>query len=294
MSYNSKYKGAEIDAKLDTIGKTPVVEHGTNDTTFELTPNVIHKWDVVSSLALTMPLDEEGFVEKYRVIFTAASASFSLALPYYCRWENDSYPSFLANMQYEIRIEGDLVTWAKFDKGMTFGVIEYAESDGSDYVLTDILLSDAVYGMRCKSAPKFGMGGSSSVAVAGTRQGTSTANTAFVMWYRQAEQGRRAYWNGATITFSSYEQGVAYTDEITNKRLTIASSYPLAVFAMNNAGEVGYHSKIKFYFLQLLGADDEPIVDLRPYRRKADGHVGLIDTITGKFYPSAKGNLTGA
>lgn len=294
MSYNSKYKGAEIDAKLDTIGKTPVVEHGTDDTTFDMTPNVVHKWDAIESLILVFPMDEEGYVNQYKVVFTTASDAFSLALPYYYRWVNDEVPSFEAGMQYEISFEGERVLWSKFDKGMTFGLLEYAENDGVDYVLTDIILDSRIYGFRHKSTPLFAPGGSSSVAVAGVRYGDGTANTIFTMWYRGSTSDRRVYWNGVSKTFSAYEEGVLYEDSLENSQLTLVGNYPLMLYAMNVTGRADYKGKVRLYYLQFLDVNGEVIIDLRPWRRKAEGDVGIMDIISNKFYESVNGNLVGA
>ena len=105
MDYNSKYTGAEVEAFLD--GKTAVVNHGTADTEILLTPNVVHKWDVIGSLSLTFPLDEDGYTSQYKVVFTAATSEFSLSLPYYVQWVNAELPTFEEGKQYEMSIERD-------------------------------------------------------------------------------------------------------------------------------------------------------------------------------------------
>ena len=296
MDYNSKYKSSEIEAMLDKIKnfdgggvKTAVVYHGTEDTTIELTPNVVHKWDAIDSLSLTLPEDEDGYTNHYKIVFTAASSAFILALPYYVQWINAELPTFEEGKQYEISIEGGRVLWAKFDKEIKTGILEYVESDGYDYVLTDIYISDAIYGMRCKSASLFPSGGSSSKALAGTRE--SSSSTAFTFWYRQAAQGRRVYWNNETITLSAYEEGVPYEDAVTSKQLTSSSSYPLVVFGMNDGGTISYKGAFRLYSLEFVDADGNAIIDLRPYRRKSDGAVGLYDVASGKFYESVNGNL---
>lgn len=119
--FNSNYTGEEVQSLLDKIknlseggGKAAVVYHGTEDTTIELTPNVVHKWDSISSLSLTLPEDEDGYVNQYKVVFTAASDTFTMALPSALRWVNDEVPTFEASMQYEISVEGGRVLWAKF------------------------------------------------------------------------------------------------------------------------------------------------------------------------------------
>lgn len=95
-------------------GGMAVIDHGTEDTTFTLTPNVIHKWGLVDSLTLTVPEDSEGIVSSYRVVFVADS-SFVLSLPSNIVWANDEAPDFSEDgMQYEINIIGSKALWAKF------------------------------------------------------------------------------------------------------------------------------------------------------------------------------------
>lgn len=95
-------------------GAIPVVDHGTEDTTFTLTPNVIHKWGLVDSLTLSIPEDSEGIVSSYRVVFVADS-TFVLSLSSSIVWANDEAPDFSEDgMQYEINIVGNRALWAKF------------------------------------------------------------------------------------------------------------------------------------------------------------------------------------
>ena len=319
QSYTEQYKGTVTGVKINNSTKSPVsgivdlgtvitshqdisgkqdritiVEHGTSDTTFTMTPNVLHKWDVIDSLVLTFPMDEGNYVNSYKAVFTAASDSFSLALPYYYKWVNDEVPIFEEGMQYEISFEGARVLWSKFVQPVKFGLLEYAESDGVDYVLTDIILDSRIYGFKHKSAPLFAPGGSSNVALAGTRSASGQANTIFTMWYRGSTSDRRAFWDGKSTTFSAYEEGVLYEDSLENSQLTLSCDYPLMLFAQNANGRADYKGKMRLYYLQFLDANGEVIIDLRPWRRKEDGHVGIMDIISNKFYESVNGNLVGA
>ena len=299
MDYNSKYRSSEIEALLDKVknlggDKTAVVNHGTADTEILLTPNMIHKWDVIDSLSLTFPLDEDGYTSQYKVVFTAATSEFTLSLPYYVQWVNAELPTFEEGKQYEMSIEGCRVLWAKYDKEIKTGIIEYVENDGVDYIMTDIVLDSKIYGMRHKSMPLFEPGGASSVALAGTRSASGQANTIFTMWYRGSTSDRRVYWDGKSTTFDAYVKGGIYEDELANKQLTQVCDYPLAVFAQNASGSPDYKGKLRLYYLQLLDYNNNVVVDLRPYRMKPSGAVGLYDMVSGKFYESVNGNLMGS
>lgn len=303
MDFNSKYKSSEIETLLDKIknfegggGKAAVVYHGTEDTTIELTPNVVHKWDSIDSLSLTLPNDEEGYVNHFKTVFTIASDAFSLALPYNLKWVNDDMPTFEVGMQYEISIEGGRVLWAKFGAELPTGeLLEYIENDGVDYIMTDIYMSSRMYGMRCKAVPLFASGQTTNYAVAGTRQVSGVVDqTSFFMWYLSGQQGRMLYWNGSSkTTFGKFVNGVIYEDVWENEQNLVASDYPLIVFGGNNAGAPSYNNKFRLYSLDFLGLDGNPIVSLRPFKRQLDKTIGLIDTISGSFYPSVNGTLIG-
>ena len=300
MDFNSKYKSSEIEAMLDKVknlsggsDKTAVVHHGTEDTTFEMTPNVVHKWDVIDSLTLTIPDDEEGYTNQYKAVFTAASDAFTLALPSRFRWVNDEVPAFEANRQYEISIEGQRILWAKFKAEMPAGdLLEYVDSDGNDYILTDIYINGKMYGMECKSAPLFKSPAAGYVAIAGSQNGTAASSTPFALWYRSSN--RRLDWNGGSQTITGYENGVTNVVTKTGARITSPSSYPLVVFGTNTAGvPSSYSEKMRLYYLDFYGADGNTIIELRPFRRASDGAVGLLDLVSATFYPSVNGNLVG-
>ena len=298
MSYNSKYSGAQVEALLDFIGgSTPVIDHGTDDVVLELTANALHKWGSIDALSLSLPEGDGTSVSEYQVVFTASSSDFTLSLPAILRWNNGTMPTFTAGQQYELNIRDGRILWSQFNPPTPEGEeLEYVQSDGADYVMTDIYMSDKMYGMRCKAAPLFANGQSSNYAIAGTRQKSgSTADTSFFMWYLSGTQGRMLYWNGSAKTaFGSFANGTAYEDEWTGEQNNVASDYPLVVFGGNNAGTPSYNNKFRFYFVELLDSNGNAIVNLRPFRRASDGAVGLLDKVSGIFYPSVNGSLIGA
>lgn len=303
MDFNSKHKSSEIEALLDKIagmeggGKTSVILHDETESSVELTANALHKWGRMDSLALTLPEDADGMVSEYQVVFMAASSEFSLSLPAGLRWSNGTMPTFTAGQQYELNIRDGRILWSQFNPPTPEGEeLEYVQSDGSDYVMTDIYMSDKMYGMRCKAAPLFASGQSSNYAIVGTRQTSgSAAATSFFMWFLSGTQGRMLYWNGSSKTaFGSFADGTAYEDEWTGEQNNVASDYPLVVFGGNNAGTPSYNNKFRFYYVELLDSNGNAIVNLRPFRRASDGAVGLLDKVSGIFYPSVNGSLTGA
>lgn len=303
MSYNSKYKSAVIESLLDKIagmeggGKTSVILHDEAESSVELTANALHKWGRMDSLSLTLPEDADGMVSEYQVVFMAASSEFSLSLPAGLRWSNAMMPEFVAGQQYELNIRDGRVVWSQFSGPAPAGeYLQYVENDGVDYIMTDIYMSDKMYGMRCKAAALFAPGQTTNYAVAGTRQVTGLAKeTSFFMWYLSGQQGRMLYWNGANKdAFGAFANGQVYEDVWKDEQNLVASDYPLIVFGGNNAGTPAYNNRFRVYGLELLDRSGNALVSLKPYRRASDGAVGLLDDMSGTFYPSVNGDLVGA
>ena len=82
-----------IDNKAD---KVLVVNHGTADTTYALTPNVHHVWGEVSSLTLTLAAPTDNtIVNEYLFTFTSPTTPTTLSLPATVDWV------------FELQVEGD-------------------------------------------------------------------------------------------------------------------------------------------------------------------------------------------
>ena len=61
-----------IDPKAD---KVPEVNHGTSDTTFTLTPNIMHIWGEIATLNLTLSADSNSVLDEYMFTFTCPSTA---------------------------------------------------------------------------------------------------------------------------------------------------------------------------------------------------------------------------
>lgn len=74
-------------------GYFKLVNHGTNDTTFALTPNTMHVWGEVPRLTLTLaPNPDNRFVAEYAFQFTCPAASGTeLSLPSSLKWIGDVF-----------------------------------------------------------------------------------------------------------------------------------------------------------------------------------------------------------
>ena len=87
--------------------KIPQVEHGTEDTTFTLTPNVFHVWGEVESLTLNLEEPEEGMMSEYLFQFTSGSTPTTLILPSSVKWMHFT-PEIEADATYQCSIVNNL------------------------------------------------------------------------------------------------------------------------------------------------------------------------------------------
>lgn len=81
----------------------PQVNHGISDTTFALTPNVLHVWDEVAELSLTLanPTDTT-IANEYLFQFTSGTIATTLTLPDTVKWLET--PSIESDKVYQVSI----------------------------------------------------------------------------------------------------------------------------------------------------------------------------------------------
>jgi hypothetical protein len=90
-----------------------LVNHGTSDTTFALTPNCFHVWDEVGSLTLTIGDEIAGVANEYIFQFISGSESTTLILPDSIKFNSDF--TIEANKIYQISILNGLGTVMSWD-----------------------------------------------------------------------------------------------------------------------------------------------------------------------------------
>lgn len=93
----------------------PIVNHGTGDTTFTLTPNTFHVWDEVSSLTLTLGSETAGVANEFLFQFASGATATSLTLPDDIKWANDTPPTIAENMIYQVSILNGMASVLEFD-----------------------------------------------------------------------------------------------------------------------------------------------------------------------------------
>lgn len=101
--YAKKTELPNISNKAD---KVTVVDHGTNDTTFALTPNVFHKWGEVATLNLTLATETPGVLNEYMFQFTSGTVATVLTLPETVKYIGES--TIEASKTYQVSIINNL------------------------------------------------------------------------------------------------------------------------------------------------------------------------------------------
>ena len=95
------------DVEIDAQSEIPIVNHGTSDTSFALTPNVFHRWETVSSLSLTLASPSDPTIlNEYMFEFISGSTATSLTLPSTVKWASEL--SIEANKTYQVSIIDNL------------------------------------------------------------------------------------------------------------------------------------------------------------------------------------------
>lgn len=87
------------------------VDHGTADTTFQLTPNQYHTWGEVASLTLTLGAGTSGQANGYWFSFDSGDTATTLSLPETIITDIVVEP----NMHYECSIVGGYMTFEEWE-----------------------------------------------------------------------------------------------------------------------------------------------------------------------------------
>ena len=103
--------------EVDLAGKSdkiPVVDHGTGETTFVLTPNVYHKWGTITALSLTLEAVSDATVyNEYMFEFVSGTTATTLSLPDTISWVSE--PSVEAGKTYQCSIVNNIGVIAAVD-----------------------------------------------------------------------------------------------------------------------------------------------------------------------------------
>ena len=86
--------------------KVAIVNHGTSDTTFTLTPNIFHVWGTVASLTLTLATASTTTMDEFMFQFTSGTTATTLSLPSTVKWVAE--PEIEAGMTYQVSIVNNI------------------------------------------------------------------------------------------------------------------------------------------------------------------------------------------
>ena len=89
--------------------KATIVNHGTSNTTFALTPNVLHVWGTINSPTLSVVTDADNYVDGYWFKFTAGSSFSTLTMPSGVNWVTE--PEIEAGKTYEVMVVDGLASY---------------------------------------------------------------------------------------------------------------------------------------------------------------------------------------
>ena len=97
---------ADITAWNGKADKVAIVNHGTSDTTFTLTPNIFHVWGTVASLTLTLATASTTTMDEFMFQFTSGTTATTLSLPSTVKWVAE--PEIEAGMTYQVSIVNNI------------------------------------------------------------------------------------------------------------------------------------------------------------------------------------------
>lgn len=107
VEWLASLKGIKGD-KGDT-GLLALVNHGTADTTFTLTPNVMHVWDEVAQLELKLGTPIPNVVNEYAFEFQSPATPTNLSVPSTLKWYNNYTPNIIAGKRYQASIVNNVI-----------------------------------------------------------------------------------------------------------------------------------------------------------------------------------------
>lgn len=100
---------------VDVKTHDAVESHGTSDTTFALTPNILHTWGTVTSLTLTLATPSDAtIVNEYMFEFESGSTATTLSLPATVEWDADKGDiNIESGYIYQVSILNNLALWCR-------------------------------------------------------------------------------------------------------------------------------------------------------------------------------------
>lgn len=170
--------------------------------------------------------------------------------------------------------------------------VEYIESSGTQYILTDIIPNDVTgtqltlsvsntsgdtlfFGSRTSSSGRYWNGQNSAKLYFGWNGATAIVNRIAITQKEKFTISSNYYNNKKNIYNGTDHSDITAT--------LVANSHPIAIFAGNDTGTIKYYSSIKLYNFKITNGNTL-IANFIPCYKTSDKEIGLYDLINNKFY----------
>ena len=175
--------------------------------------------------------------------------------------------------------------------------LEYIQSNGEQYINTGFI-PDSNTRVMAKTWNDYALD-VLAYAICGTR--TASKNKEFDLrcssqFYYGSSMVDTMVSHSGVVDFNKNALTVNNVSAGTAPAESFECEYPLYIFALNGAGTALSNTMavMRLYYLNIFD-NDTLVRAMIPVRRKSDGAVGLVDTLTGTFYENlGSGTFTGA
>lgn len=280
LTYNVIYSATDTNGKTTSATRTVIVRDTISPTITFPKETTIH----VSEVAAFNTMQGVSATDNYSTTPTITVNSSLAKLP------GKYVITYIAkdssnNETIERRVINVEDTFEKY-----YATLEYLESTGTQYIMTDIVPSNDMGVMLKVSSADI----NNDLLYLGSRGSGNTRfwignynNTVYYGWNTNTHRNNNV--NEINIIKMNYlnDRKSIYNDEVVKdigtEQLSTANTYPITVFGGNNAGTVSYKSKIRLYELKI-SKGNEIKYNFIPCMRKSDGALGLYDLVNNKFY----------
>lgn len=96
---------------------TPIMNHESSETIVEIAPNILHVWQVIPNLEITLATPSDtSVVNLYMLTFASGDTPTTLSLPSFVQWPKKApLTTIEANTVYEISIRDNKATWNRWE-----------------------------------------------------------------------------------------------------------------------------------------------------------------------------------
>ena len=156
--------------------KATIVNHGTSNTTFALTPNILHVWGTINSLTLSLVTDTDNYVDGYWFKFTAGSSFSALTLPTGVVWAAE--PEIEAGKTYEVMIVDSLASYLADGIENNYATKQWVQSNAQ---------SPLVSGTNIKTINNESILGSGNITIQGGSGNVSSTTVNTIVYLSEAD-----------------------------------------------------------------------------------------------------------